>query len=182
MIENVKLLMLKGEKGDKGDAGDVSTSQMNTAIQNAVDAEASARGTADASLAERISNNEDDIAEHENEINALQTLTTVEDLSADLTLSANVQNAVLLRFGKVYFLRFEIKGSFPATSWDTVFTMPNAYAPASDVACSKSNYNTADAGKLAEVVVRSNAQVRAYLVTAISSYGVIDCSATWIKA
>jgi hypothetical protein len=132
-IENVKLLMLKGEKGDKGDAGDVSTSQMNEAIQTAVNAEASARGTADASLAGditalsgRVSTAEETIAEHTESIDDIAGLDTE---WLDCTLSSGITVGASLPFMKARIRGgvLELFGTFKGVTanYARPFTLPS---------------------------------------------------------
>lgn len=132
-IENVKLLMLKGEKGDKGDAGDVSTSQMNSAIQTAVNAEASARGTADASLAGditalsgRVSTAEETIADHTEAIDDIAGLDTA---WLDCTLSSGITVGATFPFMKARIKcgALELFGTFKGVTanYARPFTLPS---------------------------------------------------------
>lgn len=120
--------------------------------------------------------------------NAIDTLTStvttmqaVEDLTSQVTTSAYVNNVALYRFGRVYYLRFAMLSTTPATSWTTLLTLPSAYTPANDVAMAVSHYNSANVGKNVVATMRYTSEARGYLSTALSSGGSVTCSACWIK-
>lgn len=138
-----------------------------------------------------IAQNASDIAQNTSNISANATaialnshaiseLEAVEDLTSQLTLTSYVNNAKLFRNGKMMFLRFELLSTLSSGSWETLLTLPNDYAPSYDIACAYANYSRTDAGKQVELMVRSNSQVRGYLVSALSSSGYMICSATWM--
>lgn len=109
------------------------------------------------------------------------SMQAVEDLTSQLTLTNYVNNVQFLRFGHVYYLRFAILSTLPATTWTTLITIPSAYTPTYDVAASHAHFNTANVGKDIEVNVRSTSEVRTYISAALSSGGSATCSACWIK-
>lgn len=106
---------------------------------------------------------------------------TVEDLTSSVTTTSYVNNVSLLRCGHVYYLRFALLSTTPATSWTTLLTLPSSYTPANDVAMAVSHFNTTNVGKDVVATMRSTSEARGYLSAVLSSSGSVTCSGCWIK-
>lgn len=120
--------------------------------------------------------------------NAIDTLTStvttmqaMEDLTSQVTTSTYVNNVALYRFGRVYYLRFAITASMPASSWTTLLSLPADYTPGNDVAMAHTHFNTTNVGKDVEVSMRMTGEARGYLSSALASTTSVTCSGCWIK-
>lgn len=111
----------------------------------------------------------------------ITTMQGVENLTSSVTTTSYVNNVSLLKFGRVYYLRFAMLSTTPASSWTTLLTLPSAYTPANDVAMAVSHFNTTNVGKDVVATMRSTSEARGYLSAALSSGGSVTCSACWIK-
>lgn len=119
----------------------------------------------------------------ESKIDTLEEqMNTISDRSSSVTTTSYCSNVYLWQYGRMMFMKLNLLGTTPATSWTTIATVPTAYRPAMDIAMAAQHYNTNNTSKLVWVLLRSDGQVRAYLSSALTSTsGIVVCTATWLK-